>query len=399
MTNTHQPESVGLSTKRLNRIDTVLQRYIDDDKFAGLSALVARRGKVVYRRNFGAKDKTSGAPITDDTIFRIYSMTKPITATALMMLYEQGLFHLHDPIYAYMPEWTDVKVYDDGKLVDPIRPVTVQDLLRHTSGLTYGLFGDSPVDKLYAEADLFREGMTNAQFSKDLARLPLAFQPGTQWCYSVSTDIIGALVEVLSGQTLADFMAEHIFEPLGMVDTSFEIAPAKLERLATLYTVTPDEPLALLDEPKTTRYLAPVTFYSGGGGLISTRDDYSRFAHMRLKYAGSPSGELDGTRLLGRATVELMTRNHLPPEVLPINFGGPMPGVGYGLGMGVMLEPAEAGMMGSAGDSFWGGYAETYHWVDPREELVCILMGQTIPSMQYPIRKDMRTLVYQAVVD
>ncbi|MCP4363147.1 MAG: beta-lactamase family protein [Chloroflexi bacterium] len=396
----YPPEKSGFSSKRLSRINDLMQRYIDAGKLAGMVSLVARHGRVCHLQTHGYRDLSTQTAMEDDTIFRIYSMTKPITCAALMMLYEQSLFNLTDPIDEYISAFKYVKVWteDDG-LVNPIRPITIQDLLRHTAGLTYGGFVESatPIDKLYDEADLYNPTLTNQGVAERIANLPLLYHPGTKWHYSMATDIVGYLVEVLSGKTLADFMQEHIFDPLGMGDTAFHIEASKIERFATLYGKKADnDDLGALDKPANSVYLPPITNHTGGHGLVSTISDYWQFAQCILN-----RGNWNDVRLLAPRTVGLMTCNHLPTELLPIAFEGsvPMLGMGYGLGFGVMLDVAQTGMMGSVGDHGWGGYAETYFWIDPTEEMVAILMAQYLPSQTYPIRQEFRTAVYQALIE
>jgi len=324
-------------------------------------------------------------------------MTKPITSAALMMLYEEALFNLTDPISQYIPAFKDVKVWkEDGDWDTPTRPITVQDLLRHTAGLSYGVFesSNSPVDKLYDEADLFNTGITNAEMISRITSLPLMFHPGDKWHYSVATDVVGYLIEILSGKSLGDFMQERIFDPLQMADTTFQIDPSKLDRFCTLYGKTEDSEFEVLDTPETSDFLPPVMLQSGGTGLISTLPDFLKFALCILD-----KGKSDDIRLLGTKTVEMMTSNHLPPLLMPIAFEGtePMLGMGFGLGFGVLVDPSQSGVMGSAGDYSWGGYAEPYFWLDPQEDLIAIFMTQYLPSQFYPIRKEFRSVVYQAL--
>lgn len=394
-----KPEELGFSSTRLKRVNNLMDRYVESGKLAGIVTCIARRGQVLHWETFGHQNLETKIPMSHDSIFRIYSMTKPITSVALMLLYEEALFNLTDPISQYIPAFKDVKVWGvNGELESPNRPITVQDLLRHTAGMSYGSIGeaDSPVDKLYDDADLFDSSITIEEFTRRLAKLPLMFHPGEKWHYSVSTDVAGFLVEVLSGISLADFMQEKIFDPLQMADTAFHIEPSKLSRFCTLYGKTPDSDLDVLDLPKTSEYLPPVALNSGGAGLVSTISDYLRFAQCILN-----KGELNGMRLLGPKTVKLMTCNHLTPDLLPIAFEGaePMLGMGFGLGFGVMLDAAHTGLMGSVGDYSWGGYAETYFWNDPQEELIAILMTQYLPSHTYPIRKEFRSVVYQALIE
>lgn len=394
-----KPEELGFSSNRIKRVNELMNRYIGYGKLAGTVTCIARRGKVFHLETAGHQNLETKIPMSHDSIFRIYSMTKPITSVALMLLYEEALFNLTDPISQYIPAFKDVKVWGErGELESPRHPITVQDLLRHTAGMSYGTFVDSksPVDKLYDEADLFNPSISNAEFTDRVAKLPLMFHPGEKWHYSVSTNVVGYLVEVLSGKSLADFMQEKIFGPLGMVDTAFYIDPTKVSRFCTLYGKTPDSNFGVLDTPDTSVYLPPIAFHDGGSGLVSTIADYLQFAQCILN-----KGELNDVRLLGPKAVELMTCNHLPTALLPIAFEGadPMLGMGYGLGVGVMMDIAQTGFMGSIGDYSWGGYADTYYWTDPQEELIAILMTQYLPSNTYPIRKEFRTAVYQALLE
>jgi CubicO group peptidase (beta-lactamase class C family) len=393
------PDALGFSSIRLLRIHRLMNRYVESGKLAGMVTCVVRRGQVVQCETFGHQNLETKTPMSQDSIFRIYSMTKPVASVALMMLYEEGLFNLTDAVNQYIPAFKDVKIWGEGGAMEsPVRPMTVQDLLRHTAGLSYGGYAESqsPVDKLYDEADLFNPKITNAELSNRVASLPLMFHPGGKWHYSVATDIVGYLVEVLSGKPLGDFMQEKIFDPLGMVDTAFHIDPSKLSRFCTLYGKTPDSDFGVLDLPDSSEYLPPVALHSGGSGLVSTTADYLQFSQCILN-----KGELNGVRLLGPKTVALMTCNHLPAVLLPIAFEGtePMLGMGFGLGFSVMLDTAQTGVMGSVGDHGWGGYAETFFWIDPKEDMIAILMSQYLPSQTYPIRKEFRTSVYQALME
>ena len=387
---------LGFSPERLGRIRTLLQRLVDEGKLPGFVTLVARRGEIAYLDAVGYRDVAGKRPYTPDTITRIYSMTKPITTVALLMLYEQSLFNLHDPLYEYLPEFKDSTVYENGEIVPAQTPITIQHILTHTSGHTYGDPQGHPVDRQYHAADLENMSRTTEEISQTIAALPLRFQPGTQWHYGMATDVVGRLVEVLSGQSLADFIDQHICQPLGMVDSAFHIDLQKLDRFATLYHVTPENPLAVYDEPTTSQYLPPVAFHSGGAGMVSTVGDYFRFAQCLAN-----RGVLAGVRLLGRKTVERMRMNHLATELLPPGYetSEPMLGLGFGLGVSTVLDVAQTGMMGSNGDHGWGGYAETVFWIDPQEEMVVINMTQCIPSGYYPVRQLLRTAVYQALVD
>ena len=392
------PEALGFSPERLTRINHLMERYVEGGTLAGIETCVVRRGQLAHRETFGYQNLETETPLSQNSIFRIYSMTKPISAVALMMLYEEARFNLTDPVSKFIPAFKDVKVWGvGGVLEEPVRPMTVQDLLRHTSGLSYGTYQESlsHVDKLYDEAKIFDPQLTLADFTERVAGLPLIYHPGQKWHYSISIDIAGFLVEVLADKSLGDFMQEKIFEPLGMVDTAFHIDPTKLSRFCTLYGKKEDTDLGVLDLPESSEYLPPVALHAGGSGLVSTTDDYLKFALCILN-----KGELDGVRLLGPKTVELITCSHLPEHVLPIAYEGsePMLGMGYGLGFGVMLDPAQAGMMGSVGDHGWGGAAETYFWIDPEEQLIAIQMSQYQPSQTYPIRKEFRAAVYQSLI-
>ncbi len=392
------PEELGFSSERLLRIHSLMNRYVESGKLAGIVTCVVRSGQIVHHETFGHQNLETKTSMSKDSIFRIASMTKPIASVALMMLYEESLFNLTDAVSQYITAFKNAKVWGaDGALEAPVRTITIQDLLRHSAGLSYGGYTEShsPVDKLYDEADLFNPNITNAELTERITNLPLMFHPGEKWHYSVSTDVVGYLVEVLSDKPLADFLQEKIFDPLGMVDTAFHIDPSKLSRFCTLYGKTPDSDFGVLDLPNSSDYLPPVALHSGGSGLVSTTSDYLLFAQCILN-----KGELNGVRLLGPRTVTLMTCNHLPAALLPISFEGaePMLGMGFGLGFGVMLDTALTGMMGSVGDHGWGGYAETFFWIDPQEEIIAILMSQYQPSQTYPIRKEFRTAVYQALI-
>jgi len=392
---TSTPEELGFSSERLDRIGTVMQRYLDEGKLAGIVTLVARRGRVVHFARFGYQDIEAGKPMEFDTLFRIYSMTKPITSVALMMLFEQGLVRLADPVSRFIPEFKDIKVLGpNGQLLDPVREVTIHDLLTHTSGLSYGDFEDPSPGEAYAQSNLFfRSDITNQELVRGLAALPLLFQPGTMWHYSAATDVLGHVIELISDMSLGDFFKQKIFDPLGMVDTAFRVPAEKVARFATLYGLTEDDPLGLIGDDIGGDYFNP-RLESGGGGLVSTAADYLRFAQMVLN-----KGELDGVRLLAPKTVELMTTNHLPPALLPMVLSEPMPGLGFGLGFSVLMDLAQAGIIGSVGSHGWGGWATTRFWVDPQEQLVGIFLTQYIPSDTYLVADDFRTLVYQALVD
>jgi CubicO group peptidase (beta-lactamase class C family) len=398
MMDTVTPEQVGMSSERLGRIRPFVERNIDEGKFAGIMTLIARQGKVAHFDCAGLMDKEAGKPMQADTLFRIYSMTKPITSLALMMLYEEGLVRLSDPVSRFIPAFKDLKVYSRPlpagmELVNLQREIIVHDLFTHTSGLSYGFSEDTPVDGLYRKIELLRPDRTSLKaFIDDLVTLPLVHQPGTVWRYSVATDVIGYLVEVISGIPLGQFFEERIFRPLGMVDTGFAVPPEKIKRLSTVYTPHPAGGLMPIDTPANTPFTNAERAQSGGGGLVSTISDYLRFAQMMLN-----GGELDGARLVSRKTVELMTLNHLPAHMLP--FGAGNNGYGFGLGVSVVMDLGQYGNIGSVGSFEWGGAANTLFWVDPKEKLIGILMTQFMPAWHYPLADDFRVLTYQAIAD
>lgn len=389
------PEDVGLSTSRLYRINTLMQRYVDEGKLASIVTMVCRQGKLAHFNCFGTQDLK--VPTQRDTIFRIYSMTKPITTVAAMMLYEEGLFQLDDPVSRFIPELKDVKVFA-GAGNEPValeREITVRHLMTHTSGLTYGFLGGSPVAEMYNQAKVGRPDHTTKEMVQILATLPLVHQPGTAWRYSVSTDVLGRFVEVVSGQSLDEFFSTRILNPLGMGDTGFWVREGEVDRFATNYGSEVGGGIRVIDDPATSKFSSPQKYYSGGGGLVSTAPDYIRFCHMMLN-----GGVFNGVRLLGRKTVELMTMNHLPNELMPIYLGlSNLAGEGFGLGGAVLLDVAASGSHGSVGNYRWGGAATTAFWIDYREELVGLLLTQFMPTNYYRIRGEFKTLVYQAIVD
>jgi CubicO group peptidase (beta-lactamase class C family) len=385
------PEEVGLSSMRLARLGSVLREEIERGRVPGAVALIARRGRVGFFDSFGQRDAASGAPMPKDAIFRIYSLTKPITSVAAMMLWEEGRFLLGDPIAKYLPELSDLDVaMERGAEIERVpveRAVTIHDLLRHTSGLTYEFRGAGPVHKMYMSAKIYRRAQSSADQVATLGKLPLLHQPGTRWEYGRSTDVVGRLVEVLSGQDLSVFFEQHILAPLGMVDTAFHVPQRHQSRLAEAFARDPDSgaPVQLLEVRD-----AP-DFESGGGGLVSTASDYARFLQMLLE-----GGMHDGRRLLSRKTIELMTADHLGPmtgasDLLP-------PGHGFGLGFAVRLHAGIAPMPGSIGQYFWGGLAGTTFWVDPAEQMFALLLIQA-PGQRDYYRTLFRDLVYAAIDD
>jgi CubicO group peptidase (beta-lactamase class C family) len=388
---TAKAEEVGLDGAALGRLSTALQDRVNAGHIPGAVALIARHGKVAFFESFGRLDPASGAPMGQDAIFRIYSMTKTIVSVAVMILWEEGRLLLSDPIGRYLTALASPKVgvvtggtYD---LVDAERPITVQDLLRHTSGLTYEFRGDTPIHKAYAEQRVARLKQTNADQVEALGQLPLLYQPGTKWEYSRSTDVLGRLVEVISGQTLGSFLQDRVLRPLGMTDSGFSVPEADQGRIAEPFARDPEggTDVTLLDVRR------PALFESGGGGLVATTMDYARFLAMLIG-----NGRLDRTRLLGRKTIELMTSDHLggitgSPDLLP-------PGHGFGLGFAVRTSAGMAPFPGSVGSYYWGGAAGTTFWVDPTERLFAVLMVQA-PAQREHYRVLFRDLVYAAVTD
>jgi CubicO group peptidase (beta-lactamase class C family) len=400
-----RPESVGLSSARLQHLDRQLRaKYLDTGRLPCALTLVERGGEIAHLSALGLMDVERKRAVQEDTIFRIYSMTKPVTSVAFMMLIEEGLIALDDPVHRYIPQWRDLGVYEGG-FIGTFRtkrtsaPMRVIDLLRHTSGLTYGFQQRTNVDAAYRKHGLGEMGgpMSLDAMIEGLAKLPLEFSPGEAWNYSVSTDVLGYLIGSVSGQSYESFVRTRIFEPLRMTDTDFHVPASKASRFAACYSATPDGRMRLQDDPESSPYRTPPTFYSGGGGLVGTASDYLRFCRMLMN-----GGELDGTRLLSPKTVELMTANHLPrgrdlPEMALSLFSEvTYAGVGFGLGFAVTTDPARTLIPGTAGDFSWGGMASTYFWIDPREQLIVIFMTQLMPSTTYPIRRELRTLVYSA---
>jgi CubicO group peptidase (beta-lactamase class C family) len=401
-----EPEEVGFDAQRLRRVDEHFRRYVDDGRLAGWTIAVARRGGVALHSHYGLADVEAQRPVADDTVWRIYSMTKPITSVALLMLYERGLLELTDPVSRYIPAFADMRVYAGGSAAKPgtvpaVEPIRLWHLLTHTSGLTYGWHHAHAVDEMYrAKGFEFSvpRGMDLAAACDTWASLPLLFQPGAEWNYSVATDVLGRVVEVASGQRLDAFLAEHVLAPLGMDDTTFRVAPEDVDRLAALYMANPAGGLlrnnamgdAVLDEP---------AFLAGGAGLVSTAADYHRFTQMLAR-----GGELDGARLLGPHTVAYMTRNHLPGGADLEAFGRPLyaessyRGVGFGLGVSVVTDAAAGKALTHEGEYAWGGLASTAFYVDPAAEVTATFFTQLLPSSTYPIRPQLRALVNQALV-
>ncbi len=389
------PESEGFSSDRLENLHQLIQGEIDQKQLAGAITILARHGHVVDYRTYGVRDLATGAPMTRDTIFRDYSMTKPVTGVAMMILYEEGKWLPWDPIAKFVPEFKNLKVFDgfnaDGKmvLVDPAHPPTMAELMSHSAGFSYGS-GHGPVDALYQEVKPMQSANLQ-EFVDRMAKLPLNYQPGKEWMYSASMDIEGYIVEKLSGQTLPDFMREHIFDPLGMKDAGFFVPAEKRARFATNYRADADEHLTPTQAGggSPMDYAMQPTMPSGGGGLVSTAEDYYRFAQMLAN-----GGELDGKRVLAPATVRLMTSNHLPMELLTGQFGIGQhvmrPGFGYGFNCAVIFDPPAAGLPDGKGTFFWDGAAGTWFWVDPTNDVVFVGMIQRMQG------HDNHTLLYKS---
>jgi CubicO group peptidase (beta-lactamase class C family) len=408
-----------MSTTRLERIDRHLsERYIKAGRFPGAQLLVYRRGKLVHASSQGYADIERKVAVNDDTIFRIYSMTKPLTSVAFMMLVEEGRVALDEPVHKYIPEWQKLGVFQAGiwpafLTRPPSRPMLILDLLRHTSGLTYGFQQRSNVDAAYRERKIgeVEKAGTLQSMIEELAQIPLEFSPGEAWNYSVSTDVIGYLIGKISGKPFEVFLKERILDPLQMKDTDFHVPSGKAHRLAACYSASPQGAmtfhaterkggLTLQDDPATSSFLSPPTLISGGGGLCSTAADYLAFCRALLN-----GGELDGVRLIGPKTLKLMTSNHLPdgrtlPEMSRSLFSeATYHGIGFGLGFSVTLDPVRALIPGSAGEYAWGGAATTSFWIDPAEELITIFMTQVLPSTATAIRRELRTMVYSAITE
>ena len=415
---TPQPQRAGFSVQRLARLDNLLQRYVDNGQLAGASGLIYRKGETAYCNAFGHSEIETGQPMTEDTIFRIYSMTKPITAVAALMLFEDGHFLLDDPVAAYLPEFSDAQVCtgDLQNLEPPHRPPSIKDLFVHTAGLSYGWGQDSPVENLYRQTFGNREQLSLEKFVHKLATLPLLYHPGTRWRYSYATDVLGRLVEVVSGKPLDQFFHQEIFKPLAMNETDFHVHADWIDRFSACYcppggfnfgsddspdSDNPDDnqdngPIIELHEAsRDSRFTKPPAFLSGGGGLVSTLGDYLRFSQLLLN-----RGVLDGHRLLGPKTVDLMRANHLPANLIPIGIGdNVVDGYGFGLGVSVLVDLPATSTPGSVGNYSWGGAAATQFWIDPEEEMLGIFMTQFMPAGHYPIAREFRVAAYQALID
>ena len=399
-----RPEDVGLCSTRLERVDGWMRRQVDEGRLPGVQVMVMRGSGIAFSREYGFADVARGKRMAPDTIVRIYSMTKPLTSVAIMMLYEEGRFQLDDPISRFLPAFRDMRVAVGGMWgkIDTVpaeREITFRDLLSHTSGLTYGFLQSTLIDQIYRDRGI--DFQTSASSLEELvdeaAKVPLLAQPGAEWNYSISTDVLGRLVEVISGKSFGDFLRQRVIGPLGMVDTDFHIAKDKIERFASNYTRGPDGRPKLIDDAIDGPFATPRPIASGGGGLVGTAADYMRFCRFMLN-----RGELDGVRLLGRKTVELMTSNQLGGDMAemgqPRFSESPYFGIGFGLGFSVMLDPAKAQIVGTPGEYAWGGAASTAFWCDPVEDMAVVLLTQLMPSSTYPIRRELRVLTYQALL-
>jgi CubicO group peptidase (beta-lactamase class C family) len=390
------PRDVGLSADKLDRVKSVIQAAVDKNQTAGVVVLVARHGKVAYLESFGKQDVEAGKPMPPDAVFRIHSMTKPITTAAALALHEEGKFQLDDPVSKYLPEFKGLRVYagPGGQTAEAKREMTVRDLMRHTSGLTYGMPNGSPVDKLYIANRIADPGEGLADLVGKLGKLPLQYQPGTRFHYSYSTDVLGRLAEVASGKPLDELLRDRIFGPLDMRDTGFVVPDDKVDRFAASHGPGAKGTLRVLDAPARSPYRARRKFLSGGGGLVSTARDYLQFCQMLLN-----GGELHGRRVLRPETVRAMTTNQLPAEALPMSLGGvAVPGLGFGLGVSVRLEAKTPKPDAAAGEYGWSGAASTYFWVAPKAELVVIVLQQVEP-FNLGLQLALKPAIYAAVAE
>lgn len=411
------PESVGMSTARLSRLEGHLKRvYVDGGRFPGTHTMVYRKGKLVHSAVNGLADVERGVPLKHDAIYRIYSMTKPITSVAFMMLVEDGVVGLDEPVHRYIPSWRSMGVYRGGAstlgapgvsgsryITSPLqRPMRIVDLLRHTSGLTYGMQNRTLVDAAYRNLGIAetRGSGTLRSMVDTLSELPLEFSPGEAWNYSVSTDVLGYLIEQIADVPLPDFLQNRVFGPLGMVDTGFYVPQDSVSRLTACYAGGGRNTMLLQDDPLESDFRKPPSFYSGGSGLVSTASDYMKFCRALLN-----GGMLEGQRLISPKTLALMTQNHLPENrelrdmTVSMFSETTFDGVGFGLGFAVTLDPARSLLAGTKGEYWWSGVANTTFWIDPAEELIVLMMTQLLPSTLYPIRRELRSLVYSAITD
>ena len=404
----NDPTEFGFDADRLARIDRHFAAYVDNGRLPGWQVVVSRAGSVVHASTYGRRDIDAGTPWSDDTIVRLFSMTKPIASVAAMMLYEEGAFELKDPVARFIPAFGESRVYRSGSAVKPVtegvtEPMRMWHLLTHTAGLTYGFHHQHVTDALYRNAGFewgAPQGADLAECCDRWAGLPLVFQPGAEWCYGVSTDVLGRVVEVISGQSLDEFFRTRIFEPLKMVDTAFFVDRDATDRVAVLYSPHPASGQAVVSPLAGEAPTEAPVFLSGGGGLWGTASDYLRFCRFMLN-----RGELDGLRLLGSRTIDYMVQNHLPGGADLESFGRPLfaetafDGVGFGLGFSVQLDHVCNKVLSSPGEYAWGGAASTAFWCDPKEDIAVVFLTQLLPSSTHPIRPQLKQLVYQALVD
>ena len=397
----------GMSSRRLGLIDDHIERnYIDTGKFTGSLVGIYRKGRLVHDSTMGLMDRERKKPVEWDTVFRIFSMTKPVTSVALMMLFEKGLIQLDDPVYRYIPSFRKLEVYVSGvdgsfETRPPDRSLTIKDLLSHQSGFTYDFLKENEIDAAYSSRGIGSATQKDlASLIDSLSDLPLLFSPGDRWNYSVSTDVCGHLVELISGQSLDTFFYENIFEPLGMSDTGFYVPAVDIPRFSANYLYNLNGLPKLLDDPLKSRFIKRPSFLSGGGGLVSTAEDYLSFCRMILG-----GGELNGNRILSRKTIDLMSANHLTAgvDLAEVASGRwsetSYQGMGFGLGFSVVKDPSMTLVPGSVGELAWGGMANTAFWIDPLEDMAVVFMTQLVPSGIYNIRRELRTLVYSAIED
>ena len=387
---TATPQEVGMSAEKLAKVDAVMQDSIKQNRIPGGIVAIARHGKIVHFQAYGKMDLEANKPMTTDTIIRFYSMSKAITTAAALMLHDEGKLDINDPVAKYLPELKGVAVSDEAKPAEHI--MTIADLMRHTAGFSYGNSQQAAHDQAYRQLDLTNRSSTLAKMQEKLGKLPLAFEPGTDWHYSISIDVLGRVVEVVSGETLDDFFQQRIFQPLDMTDTGFHVPPEKISRFAANYNSDGKGKLTLGDAPEQSQYLTKPAFYSGGGGLVSTARDYMRFL---LMIAGQ--GELQGTRLLKPETVKLMTTNQVPKQVGWIKFGDQVrTGVGFGFGFSVRVEMSDWDKQGRVGEYGWGGAASTHYWVSPQDDLVVITLEQIMP-FSFDTEFKLKGLIYNAI--
>jgi len=377
------PEDVGMSSEKLAKVKPAVQAMIDDEKIAGATVIVARKGKIALFETLGMMDKKAKKPVKRNTIFRFYSMSKPITSVAVMMLYEEKKLKLDDPVSKYIPEFKGLKVYaESGEHTEQTNEMTIRDLLRHTSGLTYGFFSNTAVDKMYRSKSVFDWESSLQDMIDKLSEIPLLYQPSTKWHYGVSTDVLGYIVEKISGQPLDKFFKQRIFKPLKMKDTAFHVPPKKVDRLSVCYGPNITGGLNITDDPAKSRYLKKPSLFSGGGGLVSTARDYLRFCQMLLN-----KGQLDDERLLRSETVEMMTKNQLPDSVKRGEDGG------FGLGFSVTLKDGKI----PKGEYGWGGAASTHFWISPKDELIVIALSQYMPYSAR-LENTVKPIVYDSII-